>query len=306
MRGAGVTLALALGACGGGAGVDADAVPFVDAGPSQPERGRIDVLEVTRDGGTYTVVGAQFFDGERPRYHTLADAAGACTLEVFEAAFCDPACDGGYCNAGTCIPYPTFVGAGDVTITGTTEPIELLPGNQYYPDQLPADLFSPAATITASIAGDVDGIPAMTLSAPATAPIVAELTDFKITLAPGASHTVRWTPDDDAPGARMRLTINANNVGHGYPFAAIIACDVADAAGEVTVAAVLIDAFPATEAWQVCAGHDCPPSSLTRYHEDTSGGALPDGEVRLLAGARLDFGVIHAAPIPVTSPGVSP
>jgi hypothetical protein len=288
-------LLLALAACGGAGTADPDAAPIVDAGPAQPERGAIEVIEVTTSAGGYNVVSAQFFDGPRPRYHTLTDAAGACTLEVFEAAFCDPACDGGYCNAGTCIPYPTFVPAGAVSIEGTTAPIELSPGDYYYPaGPLPTDLFAPGAAVTASLAGDAAGLPAMTLTAAAPAPIVAAIDDVAITLAPGVDHTVRWTPDDDDPSARVRLTLNANNVGHGYPFEAIIRCDVADAAGEVTIDAALVDAFPATEAWKICAGHDCPPSSLTRYHEDRR--AVADGDVVLRVGARLEFGVIHTLP----------
>lgn len=67
------------------------------------------------------------------------------------------------------------------------------------------------------------------------------------------------------PGSRLRLTLNANNRGHGAPYQGIIECDIDDARGEVTIAKSLIVAFQSTHRWEICVGNDCPPSTVARY-----------------------------------------
>jgi hypothetical protein len=54
-----------------------------------------------------------------------------------------------------------------------------------------------------------------------------------------------------------------------------------------------VEAFPATEHWQGCAGGDCPLSSALRYQRGTA--AVPEGEVELLVGSEVLFYVVHPA-----------
>jgi len=288
-------------ACGDGSATPTfDAAPTVDAGPAVPIRGSVQLLELALDGpggpNAYASVSAQFFDGERSNYHALVDDDGTCQRWTFTPTFCDPACDQGFCNDGVCIPYPTLVGSGALTITGLTEPLELAPkGDIYYaPAALPTNLFADDATIAATLAGDADGLPALALSTRGTPPLALTISDGKIAMPNGTPHTLRWTPASNDPSARVHVTINANNLGHGSPYLGIIECDVSDGAGQVTIPAAMIDAFPATEAWEACAGSDCPFSHATRYHRDQA--AVDGGAVELVVGNRVLFGVDHPAP----------
>jgi len=293
-------------ACGGNAGdggadsavTDGGALP--DAPGADDKRGEIQVLEgrgYYDDGSgpveyTRATVQGMLYQGHQPRWHHVEQQAGACTLWRFTTAQCDPFCDGICVDTDVCEPWPTYVASGTLTITGLKIPVSLTPEqgvNWYvYPSAPPADLFDGGDEITATTSGGE--MPALSATAHGVARLEAPLTgDGAITLEPGRDHTVTWTPADE--NARVRLTLNSNNWGHGNPYLAIIECDVADTAGQVTVPAAMVDAFPETMAWSVCAGSDCPPSTLTRY---TLGAAtVPDGHVDLIVGDQLSFGVNH-------------
>jgi hypothetical protein len=54
----------------------------------------------------------------------------------------------------------------------------------------------------------------------------------------------------------------------------------------------MIDAFPATENWQVCAGSDCPRSMIQRFNRGVA--AIADGGwVGLTVTSEVSFGVVH-------------
>ncbi|MBL8623461.1 MAG: hypothetical protein JNK64_19270 [Myxococcales bacterium] len=288
---------LLLAACGGDDGA-APTDAGLDGGAAAPVLGTIRVLEdrwINPDDGQAfpagTVLG-YFLDAPALGWHDEVARAGACTLARYTPALCDPACTDGVClRPGQCVAPPRFHSAGRLTLTGLATPLTIDGADGYYTPQtqLPAALFADDATVTATLAGAA--VPAHAITARGVPPLVAAI-DRKVTLAPGVDHTVTWTP---AGGdARVRLTINANNSGHGAPYAAIIECDVADAAGQITIAAALIDGFPPTSAWTVCAGSDCPPSTLRRYHRATA--AIPGGDAELIVGSQLSFGVDHLAP----------
>ena len=124
------------------------------------------------------------------------------------------------------------------------------------------------------------------------APLTGAIPDGKLVLEPGQDEIVRWTP---AGGdARVRLTLNSNNQGHGQPYLGIIECDSPDAAGEVRVSASLVDEFPETRAWTICAGTDCPPSTLRRYQRATA--PVGEHDVELVVSSVIAFGVDHILP----------
>ena len=295
---------LVLAACGGGSSGGADAGDDPDAGTG-PGRERIGAIEIVEDRMVYPDEGgpgpeyrwsnvtARFYDGRPPAFHRVELEEGACTLRRYTPSSCNPACVDGLCvDENVCEPWPTQVSAGRLTVTGARVAVQIDPQNGwYYPSEpLPEDLFDDDAELTASLAGAE--LPAMSLDAAGTPPLVAAITDGKITVPypAGEDFVLSWTPAGD--GARVRVTLNSNNQGHGAPYLAIIECDVADAAGEVAIPETMLDAFPETRAWTVCAGSDCPPSSIRRYHRDT----VPlgeDQEVELVVGSQVSFGVDH-------------
>ena len=296
-------LVTTLAACGDDAG-NGTADAGTDAPPGQAREviGTIDVHEqryVYVEKGVpmenlWSNVRAAFHDGRPPRWHREVARAGACVLKRYTPSLCEPACVDGLCvEANVCERFPTLVSAGRLIIDSTTVAIRIAGTDGfYYPEtQLPTDLFADGATIRAELIGG-GGYPGLTLSTTGVPPIAGAIPDGTLTLVPGQDHTVRWTP---ATGdSRMRLTLNSNNQGHGLPYLGIIECDVADAAGEVTVDAALIDAFPETMAWRICAGTDCPPSTLRRYHRATF--AVGDQDVELVVATEIAFGVDHILP----------
>ncbi len=297
-----LTLAL-LAACGDdGGGAPRDAAVDAPAGTPREVVGTIAVSEqryVYVDTGPpmetmSAAVRASFYDGRPPRWHREVARAGACVLWRYTPSLCEPACTDGLCVAtDVCEPWPRLVAAGRLTVTGLAVALRL-PGTDgfYYPEvALPPDLFADGATITAELAGG-GGYPASTLTTTGVPAIRPVMPDGKLTLTPGQDVTLRWPPAGGA--SRVRLTLNSNNRGHGAPYLGIIDCDVDDAAGEVTVAAALIDGFPVTRAWTVCAGSDCPPSTLRRYHRATV--ALGDRDIELVVGSEVAFGVDHLLP----------
>jgi hypothetical protein len=74
----------------------------------------------------------------------------------------------------------------------------------------------------------------------------------------GADYTFTWPAVGQDDGERLRLTLNANNQTHGGPYLAIIECDAPVSAGRFTIPREMVEAFPATEHWEACAGGDCP------------------------------------------------
>lgn len=292
---------LAAAACGGD-DVSGDPDGGIDA-PDGVTRERVGVIEVNEDHWVFPRdkgesrtgrVEARFYQGREPAFHREAMRSGDCVLRRHENASCTPACTTGLCVAtDVCEPFPTYVSAGRLTIAGLRTSVQIDPmSNWYYPDALPADLFADDADVRATLAGA--DLPALTVASRGVAPIVPDITGGKVTAANPAAGplVIRWTPATDA-GARVRLTLNSNNRGHGMPYDAIIECDVADEAGEVSVAPALLDGFPATEAWVICAGTDCPPSSLRRYRR----AAAPVGaqEVELRVSSSFTFGIEHPA-----------
>lgn len=291
------TLLAACGDAGGGARDGG-----TDGGQPREVVGTIDVAEqryVYVDTGPpmeslSAAVRATFFDGRPPRWHREVARAGACVLWRYTPSLCEPACTDGLCvEADVCEPWPARVAAGRLTITGLAVAIQLAGTDGfYYPDSaLPPALFADDATVTADLAGG-GGYPALTLTTTGVPAIRPVMPDGKLTLLAGQDFSLRWTPAGGA--SRVRLTLNSNNQGHGAPYLGIIDCDVDDAAGEVTVAAALIDGFPMTRAWAVCVGSDCPPSTLRRYHR----AVVPVGErdVELVVASEVAFGVDHFLP----------
>lgn len=291
---------IALAACGDDPGVPVDA-PSEDAPDAGTPRARIGWVDIYEDRFLYedgtgpmesrrSQVTAQFFQGRPPSFHHQTMAAGACVLREYTPSLCDPACTDGLCvQPDVCEPWPQLISAGRLTVTGLETAVTIDPQSGYYypPGVLPADLFDDAARVTASLAGA--DLPAMSLATDAVPALAAAIPNAGITLEPGQDHTIHWTP---AGTGRIRVTLNSNNQGHGHPYLAIIECDADDDAGQLTIASALVDAFPETRAWRVCAGSDCPPSTLRRYRRAESPVGA-DQAVELMVASQISFGVEH-------------
>ena len=293
----------------GGADADTDAdaglTPDADATDSDTPFtvGGLRIMEAS--GATWLqswIRGAFLEDGAEPwhlewpanypqlHWHREVLAEGDCRLLAYVPAFCTN-CAGVCVDTEVCQPYPTFGSVGTLTVTGLSVPVTLEPDywlRYLHHEALPVDLFTPGDVITATAAGA--GIPAFELTATGVWAIdSSDIVDDQITLTDGADAELTWTPED--PGSRVRLSLNANNAGHGQPFEAILRCDVPDEAGRITVPAALIQAFPATQRWEACEGADCPASSLLRYRRAVA--PVPGGEVELVVGSDRLFWVVH-------------
>ena len=294
---------LILAACGDDSGGGADAGPDVPDAPrgdggfgAGDESGRITIRERAGMFGSNPYTFAEFVADGLPVWHAETMRSGDCRLLEFEPAFCDPPCLSGLCApGGVCQPYPTFESAGNITVTGLKTSVTLTPsacgfcggGEQYYTTTTyPADLFDDDASVTASAAGAA--FPAFSVTAGGVPPLAASYPEDKITLVDGQDFTLAWT--SAGSDARVRVTINANNQGHGNPYLAIIECD-GDDTGSLVIPSAIIDAFPDTMAWAFCAGSDCPPSSIMRYRRGTT--TAGGGTVELVIGSEVLFGVDH-------------
>jgi hypothetical protein len=294
-------LFLLLAACGDAGSSGRDAAPDVDAGaepdagPDGPRVGEIRVVEYTTPfgDGPLGMVSGELWEPGFTGFHTEVMSAGGCRLLEYQPSLCDPVCETGFCVDGECRDWPAL-DAGTLTVDGLSREVaiepEAYPFSGYgYMAWFQDDLFAEGDEITASAPGAE--FPAFSLAARGVAPFELDLDDDELDMPNGADKVFTW-PAGEAD-ERMRVTINANNGGHGQPFAAIIECDAPAAAGTLTIPRAMIDAFPETYRWDVCAGQDCPQSTAVRYRRDSAevgGGTLP-----LLVGYQVGFYVIHPA-----------
>ena len=313
MKRSALALLLLLVACGGdddgagdgGDGGDADGAPEADGGggggdgPRDRVEGDLSVYEgrfgegETANDWSYLL--ASFVD-PRPRYMTLEMESGACRMWSYQPGGCGECT--GLCDAeGECVPFPTQLSAGVVTFAGMNGgEVEMEPTEYgYFLDTaIPPDLFGADSEVTVSAAGGAD-VDAFSLTAGGVDPIGIDLVaqgegenQDTLRLEDGANLTLSWEPA--RPGTRVRLEINSNNQGHGLPVDSMIECE-ADDDGSLTVPRAMIEAFPDKGYQNICAGTDCPPSSLTRYRWDRA--AVGDLEVELRVEFRAQFIVVH-------------
>lgn len=289
----------------GGTSTGGTGSPSVDL---KLQRGDIRVIEGidgTRDEPTgpvtdrpYGRVDAHFDEPNAPVFHTDVMTSGACTLKKWVPSQCPGDFCSGICQEGVCKPYTSYVDAGNVAITGLTLPVSMNAseyGAFYYLENVvvPTELYTPGSTITAQLAGK-GTFPALTFTTTGPSPLTTSIVKHELTLTPHADAVITWTAGT-VPGASVRLTLNANNHGHGQPYEAIIVCEIADAAGALTVPKAMVDAFPATQNWGACVLSDCPRSTIQRLTRGIA--PLPNGNgawVSLTVSSEVSFGVVHA------------
>lgn len=256
--------------------------------------GSVQAVEVQTPYGMVDELTAAFFDSEKVSFHREEQRIGACRLLTFKPAQCDSFCIGVCVERNVCKPYPSRLSAGKIQYSGLKVPVSLSPqfGNYYYADPpITGDLFDAGAAVSVAAAGgefagfSASGIGVATLEA-------TSVVDDEIKLEDTADYVFTWKPGSD-PRARLRLTINANNRGHGAPYEGIIECDAPDT-GSLTIAKELIVPFPDTFRWEICAGRDCPLSDALRY--TVSEAQAGSRRVSFIVGSRRSFWVLHRAP----------
>jgi hypothetical protein len=260
----GVALALALGCGGESSGADAAIGPDANFDPQLDDPPAFVVIDERSDnaGGVGSTTITAVLSATRPAFYAEVARDGACRLLTGDSGFCRDPCDGACTSDGTCVPFPTQLGAGDITIDGLIDPVVLAPtqGN-IYGAFTAGPMMQPGVSITASAPGDEFG--AFSLSVEPVEPLV--VTDpEQLELRAGAALDIRWTPSS-RPGARVRLTLNSDTAFHGLIHPAVIECDAPDT-GRLTVPASLIDPYVEPANWG-CG--DCAESSLARYRVST-------------------------------------
>lgn len=287
----------ALAGCGGAPAVS----PDPDLGLSIPDGGEaprfstpsgsVAALEVRTPYGLVYELTASFFTEEQPGFHREVQRIGSCRRLSFVPAQCDMFCIGVCVERNVCKPYPSRISAGPLVFSGLKVPVTLTPkqSNYYYADPpIKGDLFDQGSPV--GVAGSGGDFGAFSLTAPGVATLETDaVVNDEIKLEDTADYTFTWKPSGD-PRARLRLTLNATNKGHGMPYEGIIECDTPDS-GSVTVAKDLIVPFPSTYRWEICAGHDCPLSSALRYTETE--GPAGARKVTLTVGSKRSFFILH-------------
>jgi hypothetical protein len=115
---------------------------------------------------------------------------------------------------------------------------------------------------------------------------IAGIAGDRVAFVRGEDRVFTWTASGVA-GARVRLSLNSPNIGHGFPLGKILRCEVDDAAGQLTVPKALLAQFPELDHEGICVHIDCPPSVLTRIREDRAD--VPGGWVSLEIIAERNF-----------------
>lgn len=141
---------------------------------------------------------------------TLVAQAGECTIWRRENPFCNPNCEPGFtCDlSGTCVPYPSNVSVGDVTIRGLERTIVMspvVPGNNYFNTTLSNPPWTPGQPIQLRTAGG-DTWPEMTLFG--VSPPQLEPATLAWLVTSGEPLVLQWDPQPEAHTeivARLRI-----------------------------------------------------------------------------------------------------
>ena len=298
---------LAQAGCGGG---DDDGGGQGDAGTGNPqceaEAGSVSASGAFRIGGVAAteqsrallegvmVSGTdwQFFN-MAPQRQVESARAGDCVLYEWQPSFCEEECTDSICHDGECKPSPDYVSAGTLRVVADGRLIEASPDAPTFWGAIYREEIGAAPSEGAEVAFCAGGAAAGGFGAilEAVPPLTGALPeDGVVELSDGADLVVSW---DGGSDARVRLTLNADNQGHGLPFRAILECDAEDT-GQLVVPQALVEAFPPVPRPPenfACAGTDCPRSQLVRYRAARV--AEEDLEVEIRVESAVEFWIEH-------------
>jgi hypothetical protein len=292
MRAEWILVTMLAGGCGGGSPssgeLDARPDPGDDGGSGEPPIGEIVVL----DGGGYghlwsppAVFGSLWGDAP-PVWHTEVARDGACRVLAYQPGFC-AACDGVCLAPDECRPWPDYLDAGTITVSGVAgDDVVLEPEfDQHYQTWggLPDPLFAGGDEIAVDAGGGEVG------------PFSARVTAFARLTVPSldeAGEAVLVDGDDieltwPAPvaGARVHLYAHSGGALHGTPPEVILECDAEDT-GSLVITASILEAVPVLGSG--CAKmHDCAKLGIMRYARAAA--ATDRGEVVVTVGSGANY-----------------
>jgi hypothetical protein len=281
-----------------------DGVAGADASPNAPDaqvepifpspRGEVMVV-VYQDadyGGTPAYgLTSVWFAGETPRApQTEVAREGACRLLELQLGDCEN-CNGWCAPPSDCIPYPTYVSAGAVTMSaGDWEETVEDHGGIYYQTQFDPDAISLGDVVRASAAGA--DFPEFDLQVPYVGepPILSEpplVENVTLVANNGEDLALRWGPSAAETRIWLRVTVNNH---HGSGDYGVIECDAPDT-GELVVPQAIVEGFPESIGGNIVAGPRPYGSGVLRRYRRTAA-----GELHLVAAAQLWFGFEHPKP----------
>ena len=141
-------------------------------------------------------------------------AEGGCQILRRENPFCDPPCAGDEtCDlSGTCVPYPSALNVGTVSIRGLSsavsmDPVE--PGNTYFDTSLANPPWTPGDPLSiASSGGDIAAF-----EMHGYAPDTLEGVPGTWTIIPGQDLAITWTPPTVDVGTEVVLVLRIDMHG---------------------------------------------------------------------------------------------
>lgn len=223
----------------------------------QTRAGRF-VIDQTVD---YAFVDGKLSDAVLPTdVLTEVAASGDCRILRRENPFCDPPCGGDEtCDlSGSCVPYPSTVDAGTVSVRGLSSAVEMEPvepGNTYFDTSIANPPWTPGDPLSLSTDGGEVAPFELHGFAPDTLVGVAELW----TLAAGTALEITWNPPTTDVGTEVVAVLRIDQ--HGTTPSAL-ECVFPDTGSGVVSAETmdaLIDAgltgFPAGELRRRTADH---------------------------------------------------
>jgi hypothetical protein len=255
------------------------------AGPCAPDQRHgafvVEVLE------TYSVAFGHLADGMVP-VTVLEEvlSEGACSLLRRNNPFCDPTCEPGQtCDFdGTCIPYPTNLNLGTVTIRGLVDDVVMEaepPTFRYSEPSLTHPGFLPGSDVYLdSEGGEAEPI---ALESRGFAPLELA-TDLAVTVEEGEAVDLAWEPGAE----RTRLQAEVNVDQHGVT-PVVIRCDFEDT-GSAEIPASVVDALLGFGI------SGFPNAMLTRSVDDSAA----------VGGGCVEFGLSSPRPVPVEVSGHTP
>ena len=246
------------------------------------------------DYGDYTIAEGSVSDGIVPvTVLTPGTAAGDCQLFKRENPFCEGGCESDEtCGLdGICVPYPSSLNIGQVTIAGLARDVvmdPIQPGDKYFDTSLPQPAASTGDLLQLRVENSDFGN--FDLHGVAVEPLV--LPEETVVLEQGKDLTVNWTASPGRARIELRLSIDQ----HGASPSTLV-CDFEDD-GQGLVPAAAIDAL-------VVAGvTGFPNGSLSRRTLDRA--EMDPGCVDLVTQSRRNPDVRVAGFTPCTDDGDCP
>lgn len=208
------------------AAVDPDAAMMPDGAPEPepepdampgsacPDATRVGAFAVSLEAG-FTAVQGQIANGVAPATVGRVEAeSGRCALIVPPGLFCEPGCEAGeVCGADGCVPAPTNVSVGDITVTGLALEVMMSAGPPVFFYSFRGTLPDPPYAPNAAIALSADGGEHDAFSLAINGVERLELDGTSVPMRMGEPVMLRWTPPSD--GAVTEVHVDLNIANHG-------------------------------------------------------------------------------------------